>query len=178
MPHDSNSARYCAKHHCRADDGCQVPRCTFQLETVELPNQLVIPESPQACPRCSKPGKPVYCERDVFNSTRLVVRLKCPHCSWQTNPLSSVRLTPEQARRQAMREQARSETIGARMSAVAGNAWRRVTGHVRGIGRSVVDGGALATQDNLKLDEQDESPIGAPWPAPAQLELPGDYHNL
>lgn len=98
---DSDGVPYCRKHHCRmkqASGGkkggpklyysCPVPGCEERSQKIKTPRECVVPAQPLECPRCSKDGKPVYCERDKKSSTAAMVILRCPRCQWKSSAMA------------------------------------------------------------------------------------------
>lgn len=94
---DNDGIPYCREHHCRmkqASGGkkgsatayykCPVTACEETAQKIKTTREGVVPQSPQACPRCSTPKKRVYCERDKNASTPSSVILKCPRCEWKS----------------------------------------------------------------------------------------------
>jgi hypothetical protein len=97
---DADGVPYCRRHHCRmkcASGGkkssptlyyaCPVPDCDEKAQRVKGVHERVVPAGPQACPRCSRPGREIFCERDPHHSTAAAVVLKCPACGWKSNAL-------------------------------------------------------------------------------------------
>ena len=97
---DNDGVPYCRVHHCRmtqksggsADKPqyykCKVPKCPETAKLISTPDERVVPQSPQACPRCSKGSDTKWCERDDRSSTAASVVLKCPACGWKSTPMA------------------------------------------------------------------------------------------
>jgi len=122
---DNDGIPYCRKHHCRmkrASGGkknsatkyysCPVPDCEERGQVVRTPHERVVPPAPLACPRCSKHGKEVFCERDR-HATPMAVVLKCPACGWKSNALASPQLAALHASH-VQRRPKPEEELGAR----------------------------------------------------------------
>lgn len=97
---DTDGVPYCRTHHCRmrqASGGsrrspkvyyaCPVEGCEAREQKIKTRHENVVPQNPQACPRCSRAKKPVYCERDKDSSTATRVVLKCPGCGWKSGAM-------------------------------------------------------------------------------------------
>jgi hypothetical protein len=98
---DVDGVPYCRVHHCRmiqssggkADNPktyykCKVAKCTETARIIKTDKPQIVPEKPQACPRCSKDGELVICERDPKSSTAAMVILKCPDCGWKSSAMA------------------------------------------------------------------------------------------
>lgn len=105
---DADGVPYCRKHHCRMKCtsggkrnspvvyySCPVPKCEEKGKRIKV-RESVVPPKPQACPRCSKPGKPVYCERDEKLSNAAKIILRCPSCSWTAPAMAAPQLAEAQ----------------------------------------------------------------------------------
>ena len=123
-PKDNDGVPYCRKHHCRmkyssggkkgsptAYYSCPVPKCGETAQKIKTPDERVVPARPQACPRCSKGKKEVYCERDGHASAAGRVVLKCPLCGWKSAALAVPQLA---AHYFARRPATPAESIGDR----------------------------------------------------------------
>lgn len=99
---DVDGVPYCVKHHCRmvlssgaaASKGkdyykCPVDGCQERGIRIRTIKEVIVPKSPEACPRCSVDGKPVYCERDKRFSNSMGVVLTCKSCGWKS-PMRAV----------------------------------------------------------------------------------------
>lgn len=97
---DTDGVPYCRVHHCRMEQksggkkssptvyyGCKVEGCEEKAQRIKTKNEGIVPPQPLPCARCSKGGKPVYCERDPKSSTPASVILKCPRCGWKSNAM-------------------------------------------------------------------------------------------
>lgn len=108
---DDDGTPYCRKHHCRMraySNGtkgsrksyyrCPIKGCEEKGIKVQQPKR--IPQHPQACPRCERAGRTVYCVRDADLAARGVkkrrqpgmVVLACPECLWTAPPLADPRI--------------------------------------------------------------------------------------
>lgn len=106
---DVDGIPFCRKHHCRMTQvsggrkgnpksyyKCRVAGCDETAQHIKTNNEGVVPREPQACPRCSKVGKPVYCERDPKASTAAMAVLKCPSCGWKSTAMVMPQLAAAQ----------------------------------------------------------------------------------
>jgi hypothetical protein len=122
---DNDGIPYCRKHHCRmkrASGGkknsptkyysCPVPHCEERGQVVRTPHERVVPPAPLACPRCSRRGEEVFCERDL-KATAMAVVLRCPACGWKSNAMASPQLAAMHAA-QVQRRTKPEEEIGSR----------------------------------------------------------------
>lgn len=122
---DTDGVPYCPEHHCRmkasssgakgtktAYYACVVKGCDETGKRIKGP-ETVVPNQPQACPRCNKNGDPIYCERDKQASTAAMVILKCPSCGWKSNALAVPQLAAALLAKRG-KEQPPVEMIGAR----------------------------------------------------------------
>jgi hypothetical protein len=118
---DTDGVPYCRVHHCRMKQksggkkssptayySCPVDRCQEKAQKIKTVNECVVPRDPLTCPRCSKGGKPVHCERDPKASTAAMVILKCPSCGWKSSAFAVPQLA---AAHFAARQQGRKPPI-------------------------------------------------------------------
>jgi hypothetical protein len=124
---DDDGVPYCPLHHCRMVQSsggntdnpkcyykCKVDGCKQTARIIKTTKTQIVPDQPQACPRCSRDRAPVICERDPKSSTVAMVILKCPSCGWKSSAMVVPQLAAAYFARQGRSSLPPVEEIGAR----------------------------------------------------------------